>query len=197
MPEAQRIITANDILPLGEYVQVRKERRSALVQMKKHRRIHLGPDATAYFENFTTMQAQIQEMLYIEKGGDEQLEDELRAYNPLIPQGRELVCTFMIEIDDPVRRLNTLLKLGGIEEHVFFLVGDHKIMARPEDDVERTTADGKTSSVHFFHFDFTDDQVDAFKQGAETVMFGCDHPNYGHVALLSAEARAALAADFS
>ncbi len=196
MPQTQRIITANDILPLADYVAIRKERRSALVQKKKHRRVHVGPDATAYFENFETMQAQIQEMLYIEKGGDEQLEDELRAYNPLIPQGRELVCTFMIEIDDPVRRLNTLLKLGGIENHVFFQFGAHKIMARPEEDVERTTADGKTSSVHFFHFDFTDAQIAEFKSGEHPVLFGCDHPQYSHLSGLSEDARAALAGDF-
>jgi len=194
---APRTITANDILPLADYMAVRKERRSALVQKKKERRVHVGPDATAYFENFETMQAQIQEMLYIEKGGDEQLEDELRAYNPLIPQGRELVCTFMIEIDDPQRRLNTLLKLGGIENHVFFQIGAHKIVARPEEDVERTTADGKTSSVHFFHFDFSEDAIADFKSGAHPVMFGCDHPNYSHLAGLSEATRQALAADFS
>ncbi|MEN8723679.1 MAG: DUF3501 family protein [Alphaproteobacteria bacterium] len=197
MPKADHIITADDILSLDDYIPVRKEKRSALVTMKKPRRLHLGPHATAYFENWDTMWAQIQEMLYIEKGGDEQLKDELAAYNPLIPQGRDLVCTFMFEIDEPARRLNILRQLGGIENHIFLQVGDDKIYARPEEDVERTTPDGKTSSVHFFHFDFTDDQIATFRDPSTQVMLGADHENYAHLALLSDDGRQSLAGDFS
>lgn len=196
MPREARKIEAADVLSLEDYIAVRKQRKADLVVMKKPRRIELGPHATAYFENYETMLSQIQEMLYIEKGGDEQLEDEMRAYNPLIPQGRELVCTFMFEIDDPVRRLNMLLKLTGIENHIFIDLGDAgRIYARPEEDVERTTDDGKTSSVHFFHFDFTDEQAAAFKSGNGQAILGCDHENYGHMAVMSEATRTALAAD--
>lgn len=196
MPKADRVITSDDLMPLDKYIPIRKQHRKDLVAVKKPRRLHLGPHATAYFENWDTMWSQIQEMLYIEKGGEEQMADELAAYNPLIPQGKELVCTFMFEIDDPARRLNVLLGLGGIEEHLFLQVGDEKIYCRPEEDVERTTADGKTSSVHFLHFDFTDDQIAKFRDADTQVMLGADHENYQHLALLSEEGRQSLAADF-
>src|SRR5690606_12633858 len=97
---------------------------------------------------------QIQEMLYIERGGDAQLTDELAAYNPLIPQGRELVATFMIEIEDEARRRRILAKLGGIEKTITLEIDGAAIQAVPEADQERTTATGKTSSVHFLHFPF-------------------------------------------
>src|SRR5215472_2711504 len=95
----RRAITRTDILPLDEYVKIRRERRGKITELKKRRRIEVGPFATFYFENFATMWQQIQEMLYIEKGGETQIADELAAYNALIPRGSELVATIMFEID--------------------------------------------------------------------------------------------------
>jgi hypothetical protein len=189
-------IAREDILPLDEYMKVRKDRHAALIALKKHRRIEIGPVATCYFESYDTMLHQVQEMLYIEKGGEEQIADELAAYNPMIPNGRELTATVMFEIDDPIRRKNFLSRLGGIEETMFIRFGDHEVMGVPEEDVDRTTADGKASSVQFIHFPFTDAQVAAFK-AASQVIVGFNHDQYGHMVVLTDGSRDALAADFA
>ena len=194
---AKTEITREDILPMPEYEAMRKEHRAKLVQIKRDRRVHCGPDATFYFENYETMWSQIHEMLYIERGGEEQIEDELSAYNPLIPNGRELVATFMIEIEDKARRQRVLAGLGGIEETLFIRVGDEKVMAVAEQDVDRTTADGKASSVQFVHFPFTDEQVRKFTDPSVEVAVGCGHPAYNHMAVLNEAQRKALAADFA
>ncbi len=138
---------------------------------------------------------QVQEMLLIEKGGAAQLADELAAYNPLIPQGRELVATVMFEVDDPTRRARLLASLGGVEEHLFLQLGDERAAARPEGDIERTREDGKTSSVHFVRFPLTGDQIDALREGEASVAVGCDHPRYHHLAFLSRPTRDELATD--
>jgi len=189
-------ITRADIMPMTEYTNVRLERRKAMTELKKNRRLHVGPDATAYFESFDTMWHQIHEMLYIEKGGDGQIEDELSAYNPLIPKGRELVCTLMFEIDDPDRRAAVLGKLGGVEETVSLAFGGEKIVAVAEADIDRTTAEGKASSIQFLHFNFTDAQANLFKQPGCEAIFAIDHQGYGHMAKLPEAVRAALANDF-
>lgn len=196
MQASRKSISRDDILDLNDYIAVRKERRAEIVAMKKSRRVEVGPHATFYFENFDTMLQQIQEMLYIEKGGEEQIADELAAYNPLIPQGSELVCTLMFEIDDPARRDRVLRTLAHVEEQIFIQVGNEKIKAVPETDVDRTSEDGKTSSVHFLHFPFTEEQIAAFSNPDKQVMLGCDHPNYAHLAVLTPKVRAALAEDF-
>ena len=188
-------ITKADILPLPDYIKVRKDRHAALIALKKLRRIEIGPVATCYFENYDTMLHQVQEMLYIEKGGDEQVEDELRAYNPMIPKGKELTATVMFEIDEPIRRKNFLSRLGGVENTMFIRFGDHEVMGVPEEDLDRTTADGKASSVQFIHFPFTDAQIAAFKAAAQ-VLVGFSHDQYGHMAVLTAASRDALAKDF-
>jgi hypothetical protein len=192
---AKREITRNDILPLPEYEKIRSERRGELVAAKKNRRVSVGPDATFYFENFDTMWWQIHEMLRIEKGGEAQIADELSAYNPLIPQGRDLVATMMFEIEDPARRNTVLAGLTGVEDTVELRIGDDVVRARAEQDVERTKDDGKTSSVHFLHFDLTDDQADRFRDPSVTVTLGINHANYGHMAMLGPDTRAALAED--
>jgi len=143
------------------------------------------------------MWAQIQEMLYIEQGGDEQLQDELAAYNPLIPNGSELVATFMIEIDDPVRRDFMLRQLGHIEKSIYLSVDGEKIYAVPEQEVERTTEDGKASSIHFLHFPLTDAQKTTFMDPAIEIQLGVEHENYGHIALIKGDTRAALASDLT
>jgi hypothetical protein len=192
-----RLMTRADILPLQEYAEVRDERRRRMAELKKDRRVHVGPDVTFYFENFETMLHQVHEMLAVEKGGEAQIEDELRAYNPLIPGGRELVATMMIEIDDPRRRERVLRELGGIENTVAFAVAGKTVAAVPEKDIERTTKDGKTSSVHFLRFPFTDAQVAAFRADGARVVLALSHPGYDHMAALPDPVRAALAQDFA
>lgn len=190
-------ITRDDIMPMAEYANVRKERRSRMTDIKRNRRVHVGPDATFYFECYETMWHQIHEMLFIERGGDEQVADELSAYNPLIPNGSELVATLMFEIDDPVRRENFLAGLGGVEETVTISVGDETITAVAETDVDRTTADGKASSIQFLHFPFTPDQIAAFCEEGAKVTLGIGHPKYGHLAIMPEEVRKSLSGDFS
>ncbi len=189
-------ITRDDIIPMAEYKVDRKERRSRMSDIKKHRRVHVGPDATFYFESYETMWHQVHEMLYIEGGGEEQIPDELAAYNPLIPNGTELVATLMFEIDDPDRRAAFLAGLGGVEETVTITVGGQTIAAIPETDVDRTTAEGKASSIQFLHFPFAPEQIAAFRQPEAQVTLGISHPKYGHIAILPENVRAALAADF-
>jgi hypothetical protein len=193
---AKKEITAADVMPLNDYLAIRKQKRTEMTALKRPRRISVGPDCTFYFENFDTMWQQVHEMLAIEKGGAEQVPDELEAYNPLIPQGKELTATVMFEIDDEVRRKKVLSKLGGVEETMYVEVGGERIMSRAEEDTDRTTADGKASSVQFVHFDFSDAQIAAFKQPGARVMVGVDHPDYGHIAVLSDDSRQALAGDF-
>ncbi len=192
-----QIIEPSDIMPMQEYARVRDARRRAIADMKKNRRVHVGPDITFYFENRETMLHQVHEMLAVEKGGEPQIEDELRAYNPLIPRGRELVATMMIEIDDALRRDRVLRQLGGIENTATITIGDETINARPESDVERTTADGKTSSLHFLRFAFTDKQVAAFRDKGTRAVLALSHPGYDHMAAIAEPVRMALAADFA
>ncbi|MGB0681062.1 MAG: DUF3501 family protein [Magnetovibrionaceae bacterium] len=188
-------ITRDDILPMDVYAAERIERRRAITAKKKNRRVHIGPDATFYFENYDTMFHQIHEMLFIEKGGDEQIEDELTAYNPLIPNGSELVATLMFEIDDPTRRARLLGSLGGVEETVTLSFADFVVTAEAEEDVDRTSADGKASSVQFLHFPFTAEQAAAFKKPGTKAILGIGHDGYGHMAQLSEDVRTELAAD--
>src|SRR5476649_2237518 len=176
MSEAQRKITLADILSVAEYDQRRASLKANLIPMKKQRRIEVGPFATFYFENYATMWLQVQEMLRIEKGGAEQLAGELQAYNPLIPQGDELIATMMLEIEDGDRRNATLLTLGGIEENVFMEIGADKIKATPTEYDDSTTPDGKTSSVHWLRFKLTPAQIARFK--SERVIIGIGHSNY-------------------
>jgi hypothetical protein len=196
MPEAQRKITPEDLLSLAEYETRRKALKQNLIPVKKQRRIEVGPFATFYFENYATMWLQVQEMLRIEKGGAEQIPGELEAYNPLIPQGDELIATLMLEIEDANRRNTVLLTLGGIEETVFLEIGAETVRATPTAYDDRTTPDGKTSSVHWLRFKLTPEQIARFKNGAERVVLGVSHPHYGHMAVLTAETRTALAKDF-
>ncbi len=197
MPAAERKITAADIIPASVFAGERKARRAALLPTKSLRRIALGPWCTVYFECYETMLFQIQEMLLIEHGGAAQVADELAAYNPLIPNGAELVATIMFEIDEPVRREETLRRLGGVEDHFFLQVGPDKVRAVPEGDIERTRGDGKTSSVHFVHFPLTRAQMAAFGDPGTAIMAGCDHESYAHLAVISPASRLELSRDFA
>ena len=184
-------------MPLDVYTSQRKQLRKKIVEFKKVRRVPLGPYATFYFESYETMLAQIQEMLYIEKGGDEQLKDELTAYNPLVPNGKELTATLMFEIDNPVSRATFLGKVGGIEEKVYMKVDGDLIKAIPEEDVDRTSAEGKASSVQFIHFKFNDNQIEKFKSDSSKIEIGIDHKEYSHTTRLNLLTVKSLSADFN
>ena len=196
MSKEKRQIEKKDLISSEIYAVNRKTIRKDLVEFKKYRRIALGPYATFYFESFETMLAQVQEMLYIEKGGDEQLSDELIAYNPLVPNGKELTATLMFEIDNPISRAAFLEKVGGIEEKVFMKIDKEVIKASPEKDVDRTSANGKASSVQFIHFKLNDNQIDKFKLGSSIIELGIEHKEYAHSTKLTDENIKSLTADF-
>jgi hypothetical protein len=196
MSKEKRLIEKEDLLPSDVYAKSRKQIRKDLVEFKKDRRIALGPYATFYFESFETMVAQVQEMLHIEKGGDEQLKDELIAYNPLVPSGKELIATLMFEIDNPISRAKFLGKVGGIEEKVFMKINNEIVKAVPEADVDRTSAEGKASSVQFIHFKLNDDQISKFKSDSATIELGIDHKEYTHTTRLAENSVKSLCADF-
>ena len=197
MSKEKKEIQKEDIMPLDSYMKNRKELRKNIVNFKKNRRIALGPYATFYFESYETMLAQVQEMLYIEKGGEEQLKDELAAYNPLIPNGKELTATLMFEIDNPVSRSTFLSKVGGIEDKVFISIDGYIVKAIAEEDVDRTSAEGKASSVQFIHFKFTDLQIQKFKSNNVNIEIGINHDEYSHTTKLNADNVKSLSADFS
>ena len=196
MSKEKKQIEKEDLIPEDIYAKNRKQIRKDLVEFKKNRRIALGPYATFYFESFETMVAQVQEMLHIEKGGDEQLKDELIAYNPLVPNGKELTATLMFEIDNPLSRGAFLGKVGGIEEKIFMKIDDEKVKAMPEEDVDRTSAEGKASSVHFIHFKFNDDQINKFKSDNISIELGIDHKEYAHTTKLTEDNVKSLLNDF-
>ena len=191
-----REITQKDILPMAEYAKIRQEKRQSILPHKRRRRLAVGPYATLHFEDFETMWLQIHEMLYIEKGGPEQIADELRAYNPLIPKGQELIATLMFEIPDAKQRADILAQLGGVEDTLYMEINGEKIFAVPDGDVERTTPGGKTSSVHFLHFPFSVSAIRDFAHGDSPIRIGFTHPGYEHIARLTEEVRKALVPDF-
>ena len=197
MPRELRKITVDDILSDAAYSARRKDLRAEAIAIKRNRRLEVGPFATFHFENYETMWLQVHEMLRIEKGGAAQIEGELEAYNPLVPQGSELIATLMLEIEDPVRRARVLTQLGGVEETVFMEIGKVRIRATPTEYDERTTPDGKTSSLHWLRFALSPHQIEVFKAGSEAVIVGIGHENYGHMAVMPQSTRQELAKDLS
>ena len=173
MPANEHRITPADLLPAEAYARQRDERRRALIPIKRNRRVEVGPFVTFYFENFTTMLAQVQEMLHIERGGDEQIAGEL----------------------DPSRRQSTLLKLGGIENSAWLQIGTSRITGTPTDYADRTTEDGKTSSVHWVRFRLSPADIAAFRDAGNELILGISHDNYGHMAIVTPEKRAELSKD--
>jgi len=190
------ILKRTDIMDMDTYARERQERRRAVTEMKKNRRLAIGPDATCYFENYATMWHQIHEMLFIEKGGEAQIEDELSAYGPMVPDGHELVVTLMFEIDDPERRTALLNGLGGVEETLSIEIAGDIVKGVAEEDIDRTSADGKASAIQFLHFPFTDAQVAAFKNPDNRIVIAIGHEKYGHMAVMPESMRQALAEDF-
>lgn len=194
MPRDSHSIVATDLMPLDQYELIRTEKKQDALLRKKLTRVHVGPNATAIFETWDSMWLQIQEMLRIEKGGEAQIPDELAAYDPMVPKGYELTATLLFEVEDPVRRDAFLRSVGGIEKCIYLSLGDERIAARAEGDIERTReSDGKASAVHFFHFDFTPAQVARWRAGEGSAMLVIDHPNYGHAVLIGPETRGFLA----
>ncbi len=194
---AKRAITRADILDPEDYARERRELKKNLTAVKRNRRIEVGPVATFYFENYETMWHQVHEMLHIERGGEAQIRDELAAYNPLIPQGDELIATVMFEIDNADRRAAILSQLGGVENHIYLSVAGERVSGVPDPTRENTSADGKASAVQFLRFPFTAAQKAKFCQAGTQVLAGIDHPHYGHIAVMSEAVRAALAEDFA
>ena len=189
-------ITEKDVVDIDKYINERAKIKIEISEKKKFRRVPVGPFATFYFECYETMIYQVQEMLYIERGGMEQMYDEIKAYNPLVPKGKELVATLMFEIDNEIKRKEFLSSVGGIENKIFIQINDEKIFSRPEQDTERTSEDGKASSVHFVHFDFTDNLIDVFKKNDSKIVLGFDHENYRHFSELTTKSKNELVNDF-
>jgi len=192
-----REIKIGDIISNKEYGKHRKDKRKEIISFKKNRRLDVGPVVSLYFESRSTMLYQIQEMAYVEQISKEELQLELDSYNPLVPNGKELIATMMIEIDDPLRRKNFLSRLGGIEERVKMIIGNKEILADAEKDLDRTTADGKASAVHFLHFSFTEELIKEFKDNINSIQIGIDHDYYGHLTIVSDEIRKSLSTEFN
>jgi hypothetical protein len=193
----KRAITRADIIDIDAYAKDRRAHKKRVTDVKRNRRIEVGPFATFYFENYDTMWHQVHEMLHIERGGEAQIADELHAYNPLVPKGDELVATVMFEIDDPMRRDAVLARLGGIEHRMYVSVGGDRIMDEADPTRENTSPEGKASAVQFVRFKFSPGQIAKFRDPATQVLVGIDHPNYGHIAVMPEAVRAALAEDFA
>ncbi len=194
---AKRAITRADILDPEQYARDRRALKSKITALKRNRRVEVGPFATFYFENYETMWHQVHEMLHIEHGGEAQIADELAAYNPLIPQGDELITTVMFEIENAERRATALAQLGGVENHIFLSVGGERVAGIPDATRENTSPDGKASAVQFLRFAFTPAQKAKFSAAGEKVLCGIDHEHYGHTAVMPQATRAALAEDFT
>lgn len=193
---ARGALAASDLYSLEEYHKLRPRFRERVLAHKKHRQVAVGPNATLYFEDRLTIQYQIQEMLRVERIFEtEAIDEELAAYNPLIPTGANLKATFMLEFPDVEERHRKLAALAGVEDHLYARVGDAKpVRCVADEDLERST-DSKTSAVHFVRFEFDADAIGALKSGAPLV-FGIDHAAYRHESVLSPEQHSALIADF-
>ncbi|MBX2867549.1 MAG: DUF3501 family protein [Acidiferrobacterales bacterium] len=173
-------LSREDLMSLEKYAQERAGFRGQVMAHKKNRRVALGPNATLYFEDRLTMQYQIQEILRIEKVFEaEGIEEELEAYNPLIPDGSNWKATFMIEFEKEEERRAALAKMIGIEKVIWVQVGDcEKVNPIANEDLERET-DDKTSAVHFLRFELSGEMVELAKNGAP-IRMGVDHENYRH-----------------
>lgn len=189
-------LSIDDLMSLEEYHRERPEFRALVLEHKRDRQVAIGPNTTLYFEDRLTVQYQVQEMLRIERLFErEAIEEELSAYNPLIPDGSNFKATFMVEFPDPEERRRELARLTGVEDNVFAQIdGCVKVMAIADEDLDRST-DDKTSAVHFLRFELDDQMKAALEKGA-ALSFGIVHPNYSHaVAAVSDNVRDSLAND--
>lgn len=191
-------LTRDDLYSLEKYAQLRTQMRAEVLEHKKSRVVAIGPNATLYFEDRLTMHYQIQEMLRVERVFElDGINDELNAYNPMIPDGSNLKATFMLEYPDEKERRAALTRLKGIETRIWAQVQSFdKIWAVADEDLERESEE-KTSSVHFLRFEFTSDMIVAMKGGA-TLALGVDHDAYRYkVDPVNPHVHAALVKDFS
>lgn len=190
-------LARQDLMSLEKYAEVRNEFRRQVIAHKQQRQVQVGPHARLYFEDKLTIQYQVQEMLRIERIFEAAgIDEELHAYNPLIPDGNNLKATFMLEYDDPNERKAALAQLVGIEDKVWLRVGDTKpVYGIADEDLERANA-AKTSAVHFVRFELNADAIAKAKQGA-AIIIGIEHPHYRHETVLSNDARAALVRDLA
>jgi len=188
-------LTVGDLMSLEQYHKRRADFRAEVLAHKRCRQVAIGPNVTLYFEDRLTMQYQIQEMLRAERIFEsEAIAEELETYNPLIPDGRNLKATMMLEYPDATERGVALRRLAGIEHAVYFEMGPiGRVAARADEDLPRSN-DDKTSAVHFLRFELDDAMCAALKAGAP-LAFGVDHPQYAHEAAVSGAVREALAAD--
>lgn len=190
-------LVRQDLMSLEKYAEVRNEFRRQVMAHKQQRQVQVGPHARLYFEDKLTIQYQVQEMLRIERIFEAAgIDEELHAYNPLIPDGTNLKATFMLEYDDPNARKTALAELIGIEDKVWLRVGDAKpVYGIADEDLERAN-ESKTSAVHFVRFDLNADAIAKAKQGA-AIVIGIEHPHYRHETVLSNDAQAALVRDLA
>ena len=186
-----------DLWRLEEYAVERKAFRAQVIAHKKVRRVALGPHATLLFEDFLTMKYQVQEMLRIERIFEPAaIEEELAAYNPLIPDGSNWKATFLIEYEDPNERAAALARMPGVEHRVWFrIAGGKQTFAHANDDMDRTERD-KTAAVHFLRFELGHDDAKAVHRG-EAIHIGIDHPELTYETQLTAATVASLADDLS
>ena len=185
-------LAASDLMSLEQYARERPEFRAKVLVHKKNRQVALGPNATLYFEDGLTIQYQVQEMLRIEKIFEaEGIEDELSAYNPMIPDGSNWKATFMLEYPDAEVRKRELARLIGVEDKTWVQVEGHpKVYAIADEDLERES-DEKTSSVHFLRFELTSEMISSLKGGSALAM-GIDHDNLQIKATVPDQVRGAL-----
>jgi hypothetical protein len=193
----KRQLTRADILPIEQYARERREHRRRVSALKRDRCVEVGPFCTFYFESFETMWQQVHEMLYIERGGEAQIADELSAYNPLIPQGDELIATVMFEIEEPRQRELALARLGGVEHRLFLALSGERVAGIPDPTRANTSPEGKASSVQFVRFPLSAAEKSLFRAPGTQAVVGIDHANYGHMAVMPERVRAALAADLN
>lgn len=197
LPSPGAKLKRDDLWRLEEYAVERKAFRAEVIAHKKTRRVALGPHATLLFEDFLTMKYQVQEMLRIERIFEPAaIEEEIAAYNPLIPDGRNWKATFLIEYEDPSERAAALARMPGVEHRVWFRIGNgERSFAHANDDMDRTERD-KTAAVHFLRFELSEEDVKAVHRGEE-VQIGIDHPELACEKLLPRETAASLARDLT
>ncbi len=189
-------IGVDDIFTRENYKKQRKVLRERMVLRKKNRRLDVGPHVTMYFENKDTIIHQINEMVYIENGGKQQIKEEIEAYKSLLPNGNELVATVMIEIDNPIKRAEFLGKMGGFEETFAISINGKQVFGKAELDMDRTTAEGKASSVQFVHFNFDREIANDFKSNDYEIIISVNHDTYKHSTTLNKETSLELSKDF-
>jgi hypothetical protein len=189
-------LAPHDLLSLEQYARTRAEFRSRVIAHKRLRTIGVGPHLTWCFEDRLTVQYQVQEMLRAERIFEaDGIQDELDAYNPLIPDGTNLKVTLLIEYTDATERAEALRHLKGIEDRCYVAVGEPRCFAIADEDLEREN-DEKTSAVHFLRFELPADARQRFRDGTP-VTIGVDHPAYRHAVRLAPDAQVALGADLA